>query len=63
MGRVNAFVTRRPVVTAMVVTSGKACAADLMIQSMVEKKEKIDRSVSSPRFISAGPKIMTFEHT
>lgn len=38
----SAAIKRRPLRVAIVVTAGKAAAADLMVQALVERKEKID---------------------
>ena len=48
--RGNSWVRRHPLATATSVTGAKACAADLVIQTIVERREKVDR----PRAILFG---------
>ena len=38
----NAAVKRRPLFTAIAVTAAKAAVADLMVQVLVERQEKVD---------------------
>jgi len=40
--RVNAAMARHPFLTSVTITGAKAAAADLMIQTMIEKREKVD---------------------
>lgn len=42
MSTLNAWTKRRPVITATMVTTVKAAAADLMIQMVVEKRSTVD---------------------
>ena len=39
---ISAAIKRRPLTVAITVTAGKAAAADLMVQTLVERREKVD---------------------